>query len=80
MFFKKTGNMTQVPGAVIHLIELTTLPNIPPVLRSYRRILLWVLRYCLILLPKHEQLYCINALFYKGYKSIDNTRAERKHY
>ena len=52
----------------------------PPVLRSYRGILLCVLRYCLILLLKHEQLYCINALFYKGYKSIDNTRAERKHY
>ena len=32
MFFKKTGNMTQVPGAVMHLIELTTLPNIPPFL------------------------------------------------
>ena len=30
MFFKKIGNMTQVPGAVIHLIELTTLPNIAP--------------------------------------------------
>ena len=30
MFFKKTGNMTQVPGAVMHLIEPTTLPNIPP--------------------------------------------------
>ena len=28
--FKKTGNMTQVPGAVMHLIEPTTLPNIPP--------------------------------------------------
>ena len=28
MFFKKTGNMTQVPGAVMHLIEPTTLPNI----------------------------------------------------
>ena len=27
MFFKKTGNMTQVPGAVMHLIEPTTLPN-----------------------------------------------------
>ena len=27
MFFKKTGNMTQVPGTVMHLIELTTLPN-----------------------------------------------------
>ena len=27
MFFKKTGNMTQVPGAVMHLTELTTLPN-----------------------------------------------------
>ena len=75
MFFMKTGNVTQVPGTVMHLIEPTT-----PVLRSYRRILLWVLRYCLILLPKHEQLYCINALFYKGYKSIDNTRAKRKHY
>ena len=36
------------------------------VLRSYRGILLWVLRYCLILLLKHEQLYCINALFYKA--------------
>ena len=32
------------------------------------------------LLLKHEQLYCINVLFYKGYKSIDNTRAKRKHY
>ena len=28
MFFKKTGNMTQVPSAVMHLIEPTTLPNI----------------------------------------------------
>ena len=27
MFFKKTGNMTQVPGAVMHLTEPTTLPN-----------------------------------------------------
>ena len=27
MFFKKTGNMTQVPGAVMHLIEPTILPN-----------------------------------------------------
>ena len=27
MFFKKTGNMTQVPGAVMHLIEPTSLPN-----------------------------------------------------
>ena len=27
MFFKKTGNITQVPGAVMHLIEPTTLPN-----------------------------------------------------
>ena len=27
MFFKKTGNMTQVPSAVIHLTEPTTLPN-----------------------------------------------------
>ena len=27
MFFKKTGNMTQVPSAVMHFIELTTLPN-----------------------------------------------------
>ena len=30
MFFKKTGNMTQVPGAVMHLIEPTTLPNKKP--------------------------------------------------
>ena len=27
MFFKKTGNMTQVPGTVMHLIEPTSLPN-----------------------------------------------------
>ena len=30
MFFKKTGNMTQVPGAVMHLIEPTSLPNSDP--------------------------------------------------
>ena len=27
MFFKKTGNITQVPGTVMHLIEPTSLPN-----------------------------------------------------
>ena len=70
--------MTQVPGAM-HLTEPSGLPDIPPVLRSYRGIFLWFLRHSLILLPKHEQLYCIYAFLYKGYKSIDNAWAKGKH-
>ena len=66
-------NMTQVLEPVVWSLTF------PPVLRSYRGLFLLVLRHSLILLPKHKQLYCIYAFFYKGYKSIDNIWAKGKH-
>ena len=66
-------NMTQVLEPIVWSLTF------PPVLRSYRGIFLLVLRHSLILLPKHKQLHCIYAFLYKGYKSIDNTRAKGKH-
>ena len=66
-------NMTQVLEPVVWSLTFS------PVLRSYRGLFLLVLRHSLILLSKHEQLYCIYVFLYKGYKSIDNTWAKGKH-
>ena len=69
--------MTQVPGAM-HLTEPSGLPDIPPVLRSYRGIFLWFLRQSDIVAEAQTAvLYLCVPL--QGYKSIDNAWTKGKH-